>query len=367
MKPTGSRPIHQLSRGRGPAVHRYYDVELEEPGGERLLYFEFDGESIPGPGCVVVCDADGQEARQVGFAEHAIGHIGAGQAWLGRGVVGFCPSKSPPTLTRIIDLADGSRRQIDLEVRSFHNETGLAIAQRAGAQNADDARDPRRQLLVCDLHSGAERTVLTTQIILSEHPLRDRCRRDLVRFQNPKWSPDGSQLFAVFTDEGHEATATGTRWRPAKVKSLIVVDADGHNPRYLGEFGHHPMWAPSGRYLIAHNRRADGEGQDLVAFDLDGGGPRPLIERFTGIHSTLDRAEHRVISDAFDYPETGDGSVLLYDLATGGCEVLARGPHHKRHHFDGSHIHPAWSRDEKRIFFNHAATGSPQLYAINLA
>ena len=364
--PWSERPLVQLSRGGGPSVHRYYDVPIEEPGGGRLVYFEFDDETIPCPGTVLACDGDGSNVCRVGRAEHAIGHIGAGHAWLGRGRIGYCPHKPPPTITRIIQLDEGTCRDIDIEVRSFDPITGLGIAHRQLHELSSNVADPRRALLSWNVTTDEVRPIVDIDTIMKAHPLGDRCDHDLLRLQNPKWSPDGQRLFAVLTNERAVRTAEGAGHPPVNIKSLVLVDADGSNLKYLGEFGHHPMWAPSGRYLIAHNPRPDGDGQDLVRFPLDGGRPEPLIEHFIGIHSSLDSGEKRVLTDAFDHPEAGDGSVLLYDVDAGRREVLARGGHEKRDHQSGTHIHPVFARDENRIFFNHAASGWPQLYALSL-
>ncbi len=364
--PRTERPLVQLSRGKGPAVHRYYDVPVEEPGGDRLIYFEFDDEAIPGAGTVLVCDGDGGNVCEVGRAEHAIGHIGASHAWLGRGRIGYCPHKAPPTITRIVNLDDGTHRDVDIEVRSFHPSTGLGIAHRQLHELSGEFADPRWALLSWDVTTDEVRPIVDVDTIMRSHPLRDQCDAQLLRLQNPKWSPDGQRLFAVLTNERAVKTAEGAEHPPVKIKSLVLVDADGSNLKYLGEFGHHPMWAPSGRYLIAHNPRPDGDGQDLVRFPLDGGRAEPFIEHFIGIHSSLDSDEKRVLTDVFDHPEPGDGSVLLYDVDTGRHEVLARGRHEKRDHQNGTHIHPVFARDESRIFFNHAATGWPQLYSLSL-
>jgi Tol biopolymer transport system component len=106
----------------------------------------------------------------------------------------------------------------------------------------------------------------------------------------------------------------------------------------------------------------NGTGQDLVKLPADRSEPEILVKNFKGVHSTLDRDMKRVITDAFNYPEKGEASVLMYDLETGKQEVLCKGKQNDFDHTTGCHMHPQWSSDESRIYFNMADTGNPQLY-----
>ncbi|MFW5857266.1 MAG: hypothetical protein ACOCX4_05245 [Planctomycetota bacterium] len=118
-------------------------------------------------------------------------------------------------------------------------------------------------------------------------------------------------------------------------------------------------------FILAHRARPDG-GQDLAAYPLDGGEPAPILERFTGVHTSFNRAGTHAVTDAFHYGEENRGAVLLYELDGGACEVLCTGSHADTEHTTGSHIHPQWSRAEDRIFFNMADAGFPRVYAVDL-
>jgi hypothetical protein len=351
----------RVSRTGHAAVHRYYDVQPQEPGGTRLLYFEFDGKDVTGPGNVVVCDGTGADPRLVGRAQEAIGHVGAQQMWLGRGMVAWSVMAGPPTRTRIADLGSGDVRDIDLEIRSFHVATGMGLGHVAAAGGPGDYR---QELVRWHLGDGRRDVVASVDSVLAVHPLRDRCHRNLLRLQNAKWSPDGGRFLVVFTDEGYEITPTGRRWRRATVKSLVVAEADGSSPRYLGEFGHHPMWCPSGRGIIAHSSR--GGTQDLEWFDMEVPGPRALARDFVGVHTSLDAGEERAITDAYHYPRLGQAAVLEYDLRSGSRRVLAHAAQATSGHFDGCHVHPIFSPDERRIFFNHADGEYPTFFAMDM-
>ncbi len=361
MKST--RSVTKLSRGRGPSVHRYYDIPVESPDGSRILYFEFDG-PVPGPGTVIVADADGSDPREVGRCEgDAIGHVGAQQLWIDDQTVCFLPQGQDVSLFRIVSLCDGGSQDIKGQVRSYHPQTGQAGIFRdpRGSFPADDFRSKQRpELGVWRPDYGSYRQVLTLEQARDVHPRREEVDLSQMNMMNCKWSPGGESMFVVFTDEIF-ARQPG---RERTIKSLIRVSADGSDVRYLGEFTHHPMWAPDGESVIAH--LAADYGQDLMRYPLDGGEPEAIIRDFRGIHSSLNRAQTHVLTDVHGWPEAGGASVLLWTIGNSSAENLATGEHDRTGHSGGTHVHPQWSRDETRVLFNHRDTGQAQLYAIDM-
>ena len=363
MTITHACPLKQLSRGRGPAVHRYYDVPVESPSGERILYFEFDSDAVPGPGMVIVADRDGGDIVEVGRAELGIGHVGASAAWVDDETVAYCPTLEP-TVTRIVAWRTGKvLTEFAGSVRAFQPGTGVGIVvPEAGTQRAD------RHLAMQSLQrwSFADNTfedLLTIDEAAAVHP---RCKPgDAARmnFMNQKWSPDGSKLFTVFTDEvyrkGRDPAAL-----PAKIKAILVMEPDGSDLRYVGEFTHHPMWTSDGNAIIVHQQQ--GDRQDLVKLHLDGREPTVLVRNHVGVHTALDRDGHFAFSDAFPHPSVGKAAILRYDLEAGTRSTLAVGAHENTDHQTGSHPHPILAHKQDRLYFNFAATGRPQLYALDL-
>lgn len=361
-----SMTVTKLSVPNTPCIHRYYDVPCESPDGRRILYFAFDG-SVPGPGSVIVADHDGGDPETAARAEgDCIGHVGAQCTWLDDGTIAFAPGGDGKTTTRILSLEDGSSRDVDGSIRSFHAPTRRAALLLCDPKSdaGEFSRQRRALLELLDMQSGERRTLLRIRQAIGVHPQRDRIDPATMNFQNCKFSPDGRTLSVVFTNMIYRKQFGPDGVLP--VKSLVLVDTDGTDVRYLGEFGHHPMWAPDGSYILAQNRASGENGQDLVAYPADGSEPYPLLRDFTGVHTSLDSAMARVVTDAYNCPRTGRASVLLYDLASRKADKIAEGAQTDVDHTTGCHVHPQWSRDESRILFNMSDSGSPALYALDL-
>jgi Tol biopolymer transport system component len=352
----------KLSAESRPSVHRYYDVPCESPDGRAILYFTFDG-PVPGPGSVMVADRDGSNPRTVARAEGAcLGHVGAQATWIDDDTIHYTPGGDDDPASRFVSLASGETRDMHGWIRAYHESTGQAAVLMGDATKESDEFAKRRRPRVdrLDVASGSVQTILTIADAAAVHPRRNDIDPARMNFMNTKWSPDGSTLSVVFTDQIYHSLFGGT----TTVKCLILVDADGGNPRYLGEFAHHPLWSPDGSFVLAHRKREDS--QDLVALPVDGREPYVLLRDFVGIHSSLDRAMRRVVTDAYRFPEQGAAAVLLYELDSGRREILCQASQTDFDHKTGSHVHPQWSRDERRILFNMTHTGTPALYALDV-
>jgi hypothetical protein len=359
------RTVTRLTPGPAPAIHRYYDVPVEEPpgGGGRILYFRFDSERIPGPGTVVVADADGGNPVEVGRGEEGIGHVGAGQTWVAPGRVAFSPRQQSEGTSVIVDVATGEATPIESNIRSVCEATAEAVIMGGGGAARATRLDRIQTMRMLDLASGVSRPLLAVEQAWSIHPRKNEFEPGISNFQNPKFSPDGRHLFVVFGTQVY--TMQTERKDLPRIKSLILMDTRGEDVVYLGEFGHHPMWLPDGSGIIAYCNDAAGR-QDLMRFSLDGGGSEMFVENLPGMHCSSDRAGRRLVTDVFGAPAEDQVSVILVHLADGRRETLAAGRHAGRDHMTGCHPHPQWSRDESRIFFNHPDSGAPQLYAVSV-
>jgi len=350
--------VQQLSPGDRPAIHRYYDVPVQEFQGTRILYFAFHSETIPGPGDVMVADYDGFNAHKIGESNDALGHTGGDQTWLGPSLVSYCSTRTPQVQAYVYDLEKQESHPIDGVIRSFHHKTGLAIME---YPNKGSRNMLRQQIKLWNMHNNKLDHLIQVSDIVPHHPLVDIFDPAQINLMNPKWHPAGTRFFVVFTTQIYAKQHN----LPRKIKSLILADSTGKNIQYIGEFSHHPMWTPDGKHIVAHVQTETG--QDLMLYSLTPDiKPQLLIEDFKGVHSSFNSTASQVVTDIFDYPEKGQASIGLYTVETGTLEILATGIHPDTDHTTGCHPHPQWSPNDKRIYFNMSDTGVPQLYALDI-
>ena len=125
------------------------------------------------------------------------------------------------------------------------------------------------------------------------------------------------------------------------------------------------MWGPDDAFVYTVDRLSDGV-KAIVAHPVDGSASYLIVRLPLGRHSTLSSDGEHVVTDVFDWPESGRGAILLYDVSTGEHTVLARLGMPDTSHETGVHAHPALSRDGKRVYFSAGEQNVPHLYAIEL-
>ena len=358
-------PIIRLSDPSAWTIHCYFDITPESPGGRRVAMFRIAPDKASGQ--VLVVNADGTDRREVG--EPIVAPMGpnwhhgeAAQQWLDdRRIVHNRVRADGRPISAIVDVDTGELRTLDVTVRMIHPSRPLGITS-SHEMNLGTGGDGEPQAVFkVDLDSGAVRRLFDVNDVLAIHPLAEVARRYDMRFKHTKWSPDGTRFLVVFHNEHLRDVHRG----PDRVKSIILADADGGTLRYLGEFGHHPMWSPDGRDVLTYERRADG-GQSLVARPADGGERRTLLDPAPGAHGSLDPAATTLVTDTVPGPGGGDGAVFTLDLATGARRTLATFTHPPISLDHRVHPHPAWSRDGRRVYFNAAPDGTAQVFAVEV-
>jgi hypothetical protein len=358
---TSEHRITQISGGDGSAIHSYFDLSPESPDGELVAYFSFLG-SPPGLGQTRVTERHGDRTLTLGEPVYGSAHHAALQQWVDERLVVYSVLTDDGPATEIVSADGETRGRLNASIRMFSSASGLGLCDQSAAR-ARGLEGGEEAIHLVDPYSGEVRQVFTREEVLEIHPWRERLSAiQHVRFQNSKWAPDGKSLFTVYTNEVHVRRGGSV----ARLKSLIVADAaDGYRPRYLAEFDHHPMWGLDSSSIYAHVRQSDGA-QDLVAFPLDGSTPYPLGEEIPGVHATLSPDGRSILTHVYDWPERGEASVLLIDLQTGCHHELATMNAPDASHETGCHLHPVWSRDGRRLYFNSNDSGVARLYAVDL-
>lgn len=345
-----------------PAVHAYFDLCPEDPTGQRVVYFQFDG-PMPCGGQVMVANRDGSGAKLVGRpTSKAMAHSGARQQWAGPFTAVYNRTFDGMRRCEMVDVRNGEVKQLENTIRMVSPETGMALTSTGETLlSFDEKLKQPHEVLLLDPSGGKFRKLFGIRDCLARHPLREALNdRHCLWFKHTKWAPGGARFFVVFHNEA--AHGRGLTQDP-RVKSLMICNADGTGLRYLTEFGNHPMWGGDDSYVYYND---SGEsGQCLVRCDLDGKRSVILAES-PGSHSSLSPDGTRMITDVYLGSNKEDGELHLVDMASGEHKVVARFATPDTRGGTGCHAHPVWSRDGKRIYFSNNETGRTRFYALDL-
>lgn len=224
---------------------------------------------------------------------------------------------------------------------------------------------PRREehgVFIQDLDTGESRRIVTVVDCWRIHPRRDEIADWHLYIKHTKWSPDGTRLMFVFTNEIRYAEKYAELPR---VKDIYVVNADGTELKRVGEFGHHPIWHPNGQEILANCPFEGRPGLSLVLIDVETGERRLATGRIAGTgHPSFSPDGKRIVVDHVLKGE-GYGSLNLVDVEADTVEHLVQ-VRVVDHSHVGTHLHPVWSWDGKQILYASDASGIAQLCVIDV-
>lgn len=340
--------VMQISGSDMESKHSYFDLCPESPDGTKVSFFQFD-KGAPGDGRIVICRPDGSGCINVPFTCRAGSHTAAEQQWMNNDEVVFQFSEDDKTYCGVYSISEGTLRKVPGGIRMFSDISGLGlfVDKKPGGSALEHA--------VCsiDLSSNQTRRLFTVKDLAAINPLADKIPNlEDVYLKHTKWSSDGKQFFTVFTNRPDN-----------RVKSLFVANADGSNLRYLCEFGHHPMWSSDSSYIYAFRKLPEKGYNDLIAYPVDGSEPYIMLKHARGVHSSISPDNRYLVTDVHNWGKEGQGAILLYDLSAQDYEVLASFPLPDKSHETGTHPHPVWSRNGKRVYFNAMHEGQARLFA----
>ena len=365
------KTLYRVSDGTGPSVHACYDICPESPDGTRVVYFRFENDA-PGPGDIVLHERQAGGHHTIGRSPRGTTHAGARQQWADPERVLWSEVDVVGPHVMVYALPGDTLQPLDGAcdtVSAEHNRTlyHSSLLREFGWDPSEEA------VWSLDLATGNVDTFIIREQALEAHPHVDGLVPEQMRFWHSRWSPDGSQLFVVFTNT---LAASDNPGEVPQVTSLMLADADGTNLRYLWPCGEDPTWTPDGRSIHAHeygplrpeagnppaghSREERGE-QILVMRPLDGSEPT-VLQRGPGRHSSLCPHGSRLITEVV---QQDTAEIRLYEAPGDepeNYEVLVSYAAQKT----GIHGHPAWSRDGERVYFNGRREGTVQLYCVEI-
>jgi TolB protein len=139
-------------------------------------------------------------------------------------------------------------------------------------------------------------------------------------------------------------------------RELVVMDADGKNPRALlaeSAIMMLPAWSPDGRQILLTSYRTGKP--ELWVYRLADRSLRRLIAAGRGAYGGVYSPDGRQI--AYSVSEGGNTDVWVANADGTGPRRLTRDR--------ASDLSPSWSPDGKRIAFVSDRAGTPQIYVMN--
>ena len=329
--PVTGREVLQLTNSHQRSVHGYYDLP---PWSRRTGQIAFSSmEPGASEGGIYVMERDGSNITYLAHSRAMSANDGAMAQWSADGRrVYFKDREDSIPLIAWVDVERGEGDAIPGDLRMICPTGNLNVYHTQCATMPDEAllRDRDGQgVFVMDLGTGATRMIVSVEECLAIHPRRDEIRNWHLYIKHTKWSADGERLMFVFTNEIRYAAKFAEEPR---VKDIYVVNVDGSGLRNVGEFGHHPLWHPSGQEIwpTAPGRRpglslVDRRGYRRATLGHHGhrrvGAPLVLAER--QVHRRGPRPARRGVRVA--EPRRRGGEHRAARGAAAGARPLARG------------------------------------------
>ncbi|SEE85051.1 TolB family protein [Ruania alba] len=357
------RQILQLTNSSAHSVHSYYDNPPWCPITSRVTFSRRRPGALDGEICVI--DADGGQPVSVASSHAMTPNDGAMPQWSHDGArIYFRDRDEAGALVAWVDVASGERSQHRGDLRMIRPGAHEHAFHTDRRHMSDDAVLRERDsagVFVQNLETGSTHQLASIEDCVRLHPRRAEIAGWHLYVKHTKWSPDGSRLMFVFTNEKfYDAKFVEL----PRVKDVYVVDADGQNLRRVGEFGAHPSWHPGGEEIFANSPFGDRPGNSLVLMDTRTGDTRLATTAMGGFgHPSYSPDGTRVVVDHVIASE-GTASLNLIHAESGTVEHLVQVAVTDHSHL-GTHLHPVWSRDGRQILYASDASGTAQLCVIS--
>ena len=256
--------VRQLTGAALRSVHSYYDIPPWSPTSGQIAFTRLAAEGSGGDICIM--ERDGSDLRTVAQTREVTPNDGAYPQWSADGErVYFRDRDGDRQLVGVLEAASGRVERLSGSLRML-SPAGHHSAFHTAFDRLPDhvVRDGKADhgVFVQDLASGVSRRLVSCADCLALHPRRTEVAGWHLYLKHCKWSPDGSRLLFVFTNEIRYADKYGELPR---VKDVYVIDADGSGLRRVGEFGNHPIWHPNGCEVLTNSPYPGRPGNSLGA------------------------------------------------------------------------------------------------------
>ena len=355
--------VRQLTGAALRSVHSYYDIPPWSPTSGQIAFTRLAAEGSGGDICIM--ERDGSDLRTVAQTREVTLNDGAYPQWSADGErVYFRDRDGDRQLVGVLEAASGRVERLSGSLRMLspaghHNAYHTAFDRLPDHVVRDGKAD--HGVFVQDLASGVSRRLVSCADCLALHPRRTEVAGWHLYLKHCKWSPDGSRLLFVFTNEIRYADKYGELPR---VKDVYVIDADGSGLRRVGEFGNHPIWHPNGCEVLTNSPYPGRPGNSLVLTDVDSGAQRLASAAIAGNGHPSFSPDGNMIAVDHVLQREGYGSIDLVHTADDRVEHLVE-MRVLDHSHVGTHLHPVWSRDGRQLLYASDASGCAQLCVVD--
>jgi len=339
-------PLIKISQGNNFSVHNYFHVCPESPDGKWIVYCSFPNGPFPetaGPCDVVICDRKGKNHKIIGSAINASQHNGARAMWIDN--------------KHIIYTSEGKVHKVNIETGKTESFTGM-IDNYSSITNKVlfPSKEGNKAGLEggawsLDIESGELEHLIDFDDLQPFSPLDGiEITPESSRFAHTYWSPDASKIaFAIFNGSPLEAY-------------IFLADPDGSNIKYWGPKAMHWTFFDNNSFF-GHDDKRDKKDKYMRRWDFEGN----IIETIAGVgcHGTISPNGEWIVTESWYGSDPTE--IYLYKRGeTTPTKIIATQEANWKFR---SHVHPAFSRDGKRVYFNFNAPESKgsQLYAADLS
>ena len=359
------RTVTQLTNGEARSVHSYYDIPPWSRKDNRIAYTRLEQGAHEGE--IWVMDVDGANPRKLTDTHSVSANDGAHAQWTPDGDrICYQDRDGDQSLIAWLnpDTGESARHEGDLRMVSptaNHNAFHTAVGRMPDHEVIE--RRAECGIYAQNLDDGSFKMLASVEDCRQIHPRKDEIEHWHLYIKHSKWSPDGSRMMFVFTNEIRFADKYVELPR---VKDIYVVNADGSDLKRVGEFGNHPLWHPNGQEILTNSPFKGRPGNSLVLTDVETGEDRLASDGISGSgHPSFSPDGSKIVVD-YVLAREGYGSLNLVDVASGHVEHLIQTGVTDHSHV-GTHLHPVWRQDGKQIMYASDATGTAQLCVIDVA
>ena len=349
-------PVSVISDNKTFSVHTYFDICPESPDGRLVAYTRFTG-GVPGrnrdeprAGVVVIIDRNGENERVVGEFSSRWGHFGAYVLWIDGSTIAYQDGEE----VHFANIDTGEEKVFTGGCQMYHSSGGAVFTPGEsvtfGSGPFEDA------LYILDIETGNVRPVITLNDLAKAEWLRDEPERENWDLHHAKWSPSGKRVAAlvrVLGEKQYEKIMHVFSCRPDGsdiVHFAYVKDGMNNKPMHWHFYDDESIYG----YDVADPERP------CRRWALDGT-PIEILHEGEGNHACISSDRSYFVTDS--WYRRDPVRLMFYRRGWREPAVLAEMPA-----FHAAEVHPALSRDGRRVYFNHLGVGGQgsQVCAIDI-